>query len=87
MSVAARRAHVAEGGVERSHRRLQMVKAVGLRVACQRLGIGYRTGQRLIAEGKFPIPYLRRRGTTAHYRFSTHEIDLYLTASSVEDVR
>ncbi len=62
-------------------------KAVSLRVACDRLGYSYRTGQRLIADGKFPVPYLRRRGPTAHYRFSEYDIEEYLRENSTADVR
>lgn len=62
-------------------------KAVSLRVACDRLGLGYRTGQRLIADGKFPIPYLQRHSGTAHYRFSEYDIESYLQDNSTADVR
>ena len=62
------------------------IKAVTLREACERLSINYRTGQRYIAQGTFPIPHLPRRGRQ-HLRFSEAQIDAHLAAiSRVEQV-
>ena len=59
------------------HRTAAPIKAITLREACERLSIGYRTGQRWVSEGKFPIPALPRRGRQ-HLRFSEAEVNLHL---------
>jgi predicted DNA-binding transcriptional regulator AlpA len=62
---------------------------VDLAECCRRLGISRRTGERLVAEGRFPIPELPRLGQETskrpRIRFSTYEIDLYLREASIED--
>lgn len=50
--------------------------AVSFRICCQRIGISIRTGERLLAEGRFPIPELPR--LTRRHRFSPADIDRYL---------
>lgn len=80
------------------HRRLQRLeqsstgrlpRAVSLRVACDRLGMSLRTGERRLQDGTFPIPELprtlARRGSP--HLFSSHELDAYLRTASVADVR
>lgn len=62
-------------------------EGVSLRRCCERIGISVRTGERLIAEGKFPIPELPRLTPRAHHRFSTADIDLYLERAATSDVR
>lgn len=63
------------------------VVAVGLREASRRIGIGYSTAQRLISEGRFPIPALPRLSARSHHRFSTSDIEAYLLEASTVDVR
>ena len=45
--------------------------------ACQRLGFCQRTGEKLLAEGRFPVPHLPSIGVR-RYRFSSTVIDEYL---------
>ena len=62
-------------------------QAVRLDIACGRLGISKRTGERLLAQGLFPIPALpritRKRGSP--HLFSTIDIDRYLAEASTAD--
>jgi predicted DNA-binding transcriptional regulator AlpA len=64
-------------------------RAVDLRVACERLGMSVRTGERRLAEGRFPIPELPRprRARGVKHLFSSVVIDRYLNDASTEDVR
>jgi len=61
---------------------------VDLAECCRRLGISRRTGERLVHEGKFPIPELpplgQEQSKRPRRRFSTYEIDLYLREASIE---
>jgi predicted DNA-binding transcriptional regulator AlpA len=60
--------------------------AVDLGECCRRLGISRRTGERLVAEGRFPIPELPRLGTGRGRRtYSTYDIELYLRDAPVRD--
>lgn len=61
------------------------LRGVDLAECCRRLGISRRSGERLVAEGRFPIPELPRIGKRRTY--STYEIDLYLREASVRDAR
>lgn len=60
--------------------------AVDLGECCRRLGISRRAGERLLTEGRFPIPELPNLGLRVH-RYSTFEIELYLREASVRDDR
>ena len=64
------------------------LRAVDLAECCRRLGISYRTGKRLVHDGRFPIPELPRLGQEGSRRptrrYSTYEIDLYLKEASIE---
>lgn len=62
-------------------------QAVSFKVCCDRIGISYRTGERMIADGTFPIPELPRRAPKSPHRYSTTEIESYLTLASTADVR
>jgi excisionase family DNA binding protein len=55
--------------------------ALSLQDACDRLGISKRTGQLLIAEGRFPVPKLPSLGLRKH-RFSSADLDEYLLTAS-----
>lgn len=61
------------------------MRAVGLKVACELLGISVRTGERLLADGRFPIPELPR--VTWRHRFSSADIDRYLEEAATEPRR
>lgn len=65
-------------------------RGVDLAECCRRLGISRRTGERLVAEGRFPIPALPALGQEGSRRprrtYSTYEIELYLREASVDDV-
>lgn len=73
-----------EGQMTEEHR------AVDLAECCRRIGISRRTGERLVAEGRFPIPALPALGQEGSRRprrtYSTYEIELYLREASVESV-
>lgn len=58
------------------------MKAVSFRVCCELLGLSTRTGERLLAEGRFPIPELPR--LTRTHRFSQADITRYLERASTE---
>lgn len=60
--------------------------AVQLSEACRRLGISQRYGERLIGEGRFPVPELKRLPGKSRHRFSARTIEEYLRDSSVSDV-
>lgn len=85
--MSPRRAHVRERRLERVDGRGEVLQAVGLPEACRALDISHRHGQRLIAEGKFPVPALPRVSPTAHYKFSLHDLASYLSEASTADVR
>ena len=51
--------------------------AVSLPEACQLLGLSRRTADRLLAQGRFPIPALPSLGVRK-YRFSSVLIETYL---------
>ena len=51
--------------------------AMHLPEACKRLGFSLRTGNRVVAEGRFPIPHLPMCGVR-RYRFSSADVDRYL---------
>jgi hypothetical protein len=65
------------------------LRAVDFAECCRRIGISRRTGDRLVREGRFPIPALPglgQEGSTRPRRtYSTYEIDLYLREASVEE--
>jgi hypothetical protein len=63
--------------------------AVTLRVCCDRIGLSYRTAERRLAEGTFPIPALPRlrRQRGVKHLFSSVDIDRYLDSASTADVR
>lgn len=62
--------------------------AVDLAECCRRIGISRRTGERLRAIGKFPIPEMPRLGVgRGRVTYSTYEIDLYLRNASVQPRR
>lgn len=60
------------------------LRAVGLEECCRRLGISKRLGEKLLADGKFPIPELPRLGTVR--TFSTYDINEYLRLAATRDV-
>jgi hypothetical protein len=62
-------------------------KAVSFTVCCGLLGISIRTGQRRLADGTFPVPSLPRLRARSHYKFSSVEIDRYLSEASIADAR
>jgi hypothetical protein len=62
-------------------------QAVSLVVCCERIGISARTGKRRLAEGTFPVPSLPRLTARSHHKFSTVEIERYLTEASLADAR
>lgn len=85
----ARQVQPGERRVRRLDGQAQRAEAVGLREACRRLNRSYRTGQRMLAAGTFPIPELPRppRGPGSRkHLFSTVDIELFLTGASVADV-
>ncbi len=61
--------------------------AVSLLVCCGRIGISVRTGKRRLADGMFPVPSLPRLTARGHHKFSTVEIDRYLSEASLADAR
>jgi len=66
-------------------------QAVNLTECCRRIGISRRTGERLVAEGRFPIPELPRLGREDSKKprrtWSTCEIEVYLQKASVRRPR
>jgi hypothetical protein len=60
-------------------------RAIGFTEVCRRLDISPRQGERLISEGRFPIPELPRQGQRRH-RFSTRLLDEYLRDGSLAAV-
>jgi predicted DNA-binding transcriptional regulator AlpA len=52
-------------------------RALLLPEACRRLGLSLRTGEMLVAAGRFPIPELPQLGIRRH-RYSSVHIDEYL---------
>lgn len=83
--MSARRGQVLEHGVGRVHRALQGGQAIKFPEACDRLGFSVRTGRRLIAEGRFPVPELPRINQRSHHRYSSIDIDWYLANGSTAD--
>ena len=67
------------------------LRAVNLAECCRRIGVSLATGERLVAEGRFPIPALPRLGQEGSKRprrtYSTHDIDRYLREASTDDAR
>jgi predicted DNA-binding transcriptional regulator AlpA len=61
------------------------MSAVSFRVCCQLLGLSVRTGERLLAQGRFPIPELPR--LTHRRTFSQADIDRYLDQAATEHRR
>lgn len=61
-------------------------RAIGLKEACQLLGYCHRHGQRLIANGTFPVPELPWRGGRTHHKFSLKDVESYL-ASALNDAK
>lgn len=55
--------------------------AVYLPDACRRLGLSVRSAERLLAEGRFPVPALPQLGVRRH-RFSSADLDRYLLTAS-----
>lgn len=60
-------------------------RAVGLRECARRIDISYRTAQRLVAEGTFPVPELTRVGRK--HRYSERDIERYLDENATADAR
>jgi hypothetical protein len=62
------------------------MNAVGFKQCCELIGLSVRTGERLIATGRFPVPELPRavnkRGSK--HRFSTADINRYLDRAATE---
>lgn len=58
--------------------------AVGLPEAARRLGLSYSWARQLMAEGKFPIPELRRISSRAWHRFAVKDIEAYLASSTAD---
>lgn len=79
-----RQAHQRQGGVGRINSSSEGLKAIGLRECCARIDVSYRTGKRLMAEGRFPVPELPRLGR--RHRFSEVLVNRYLAEASVADV-
>jgi predicted DNA-binding transcriptional regulator AlpA len=67
------------------------LRAVDLAECCRRLGISRRTGERLIREGRFPIPELPRLGQEGSVlprrTYSTADIDRYLDTAATSERR
>lgn len=67
------------------------LRAIDLGECCRRIGISRRTGERLVAEGRFPIPELPRLGQEGSKRprrtFSSSDVDDYLWDAATESVR
>lgn len=61
------------------------MKAVSFRVCCARIGIAPRTGERLLAEGRFPIPELPR--LTRTHRYSELDIQRYLDRAATSTLK
>lgn len=87
--MSARRTNVVEGRFQRGEGRAEQPKTVRLSVACARLGFSTRTGERLLAEGKFPIPeqprLMKRRGSP--HLFSEVHLDAYIERAALRGVR
>lgn len=64
------------------------LRGVDLAECCRRLGISRRTGERLICEGRFPIPELPPLGQEGSRRprrtYSTADIDRYLDTAATD---
>jgi predicted DNA-binding transcriptional regulator AlpA len=58
-------------------------RALSLEETCARIGISRRSAERLLSEGRFPIPPLPR--VTRRWRFSSYDVDLYLREASTAD--
>lgn len=65
----------------------QPARGVDLRTCCARIGVSYRTGRRYVADGRFPIPELRRITPRSPHRFSTVDIEAYLRENATAEVR
>lgn len=67
---------------------LELLRAVRLAEACALLGFSVRTGERLLADGRFPVPelprLLNRRGSP--HRFSTADLRRYLDSAATDEV-
>lgn len=61
--------------------------AISFKACCDRLGVSYRTGERMLADGTFPIPELPRRAPKSPHRYSTVDIDAYLATAATADVQ
>ena len=61
--------------------------AVQLAEACRRLGISQRYGEKLIGEGRFPVPEVKRLPGMSRHRFSARVIEEYLRDQSTADVK
>lgn len=62
-------------------------RAIGFTETCQRLGFSPRQGERLIRDGRFPIPAVPRVAGQSRHRFSEYVINEYLRDASVAAVR
>lgn len=65
------------------------LRALTLREACERLAISVRTAERMLALGRFPIPalpHLSLGRQKQHRRFSSADVDEYLTRASTTDL-
>ena len=62
-------------------------KAIGLPEVCERLGISYSHARHLIAEGRFPVPELKRISARAWHRFSEADVERYLASATADAER
>jgi excisionase family DNA binding protein len=65
--------------------RTTLVEVLTLAEVCQRLRISKRTGEKLLADGRFPIPTLPTLGVRKH-RFSSATLDEYLRTADTADL-
>jgi hypothetical protein len=59
--------------------------AVGLKDCARRIGMSHDHARKLVANGTFPIPELKRRpGTKSHHQYSDAAIEKYLQSDTEE---
>ena len=59
------------------------IEVLTLAEVCQRLRISKRTGEKLLAEGRFPIPEMPNLGVRRH-RFSSATLEAYLRTADTD---
>lgn len=84
-SSMSRRVQLLERYRQRTGRPIETAQALDLNETCRRIGLSRRTAERLLADGRFPVPELPRVGR--QHRFSEIEVALYLAEASVADAR